>query len=260
MSKAIKREDSALILKKIDEGLLHLKKKNIYSCLLCFKGSLEMTLQTNMLAGDEKQVMQAINSFQQRLSSSRTFLALYGPVTFHDNAIRTSLDFVEQLIQINEEELKQQVSQPGHPDSPARKKDVYVQVPDRTHTHSAAARDDLVQAAKILLDKGEYGKAKELLGEDEESSSLLLQIANNLGIQYRKAGQLDKAIAEYRKALVLYADDEGLYYNIARAYLEKKAWAEAEEAMRQGMAINPEFKAGKDLLIYITKLGNLQNK
>jgi len=260
MSKAIKREDSALILKKIDECLLHLKKENMYSCLRCFKESLEMTLRTGMLAGDERQVMKAISGFQQTLSSSRTFKAVYGPVTFHDNALRTSLDFVEQLIQINEEELRQQASQPGHPQGPAKKDDKYDRLAEHTHARAAAARDEIVPEAKILLDKGEYGKAKELLGDDEELSSLLLQIANNLGIQYRKAGQLDKAIAEYRKALVLYADDEGLYYNIARAYLEKKAWAEAEEAIRQGMAINPEFKAGKDLLIYIAKLRGLQNK
>ena len=86
---------------------------------------------------------------------------------------------------------------------------------------------------------------------------MLLQIANNLGIQYRKAGQFDRAVAEFRKALALYPDDEGLYYNIARVYVERKEWSAAEGAIQQGMAINPQFQEGKNLLKYIRS--NIRN-
>ena len=261
MSHAIKRENTAIILKKIDECRLHLKKENIYSCLLCFQAVLQMTLKTRMLPGDERETMKSINEFQQNLSSSRAFVAFCGPVSFHDDAVKTNLDFVEQLIQINEEELRQKVApeekEVGYEESKtAAAADLEAALTGREATEEKRTdgdrhREDLVRKAGRLLDQGEYGMAKELLGDDEESTSMLLQIANNLGIQYRKAGNFDRAVAEFRKALSLYPDDEGLYYNIARVYVEKKEWTAAEEAIKEGLAINPEFQEGKNLLKYI---------
>jgi len=180
MSHAIKRENTAIILKKIDECRLHLKKENIYSCLLCFQAVLQMTLKTKMLPGDEREIMKAINEFQQHLSSSPAFGAYYGPVSFHDNAVSTSLDFVEQLILINEEELRQKMGPldnkvPGA--APAQEGPAAAAPPD----NSDRQREDRVRKAGLLLDQGEYGMAKELLSDDEESTSMLLQIANNLG-------------------------------------------------------------------------------
>ncbi|MDI9570926.1 MAG: tetratricopeptide repeat protein [Pseudomonadota bacterium] len=254
MSNVIKREDSAIILKKIDECRLHLKKENIYSCLLCFKTALQMTLKTKMLPSDEREIMKAVNEFQKDLSSSPAFCAFYGPVSFHDDAVKTSLDFVAQLIMINEEELREKMGPAGAPASGERpmakeaaKGVALPEPPDNDDRRRAS----LVREAGLLLDQGEYGKAKDLLGDDEESISMLLQIANNLGIQYRKSGKFDRAISEFRKALALYPDDEGLHYNIARVYVEKREWAAAEEAILRGISINPEFHEGKNLLKYI---------
>ena len=249
MSQAIRREDSAIILKKIDECRLNLKKENVYSCLLFFKAALQMTLKTKMLPGDEREIMKAINAFQRDLSSSPAFVAFYGPVSFHDDAVKTSLDFIEQLIQIHEEDLRQKVDPlenrsvgeaPGEDGAGAPES------PDKDRP-----REERIKQAGMLLDRGEYGMAKQLLGDDEESTAMLLQIVNNLGIQYRKAGKYDQAVAEFRKALVLYPDDEGLYYNIARAWIEKRDWAAAEAAIQQGLAVNPDFQEGKTLLNYI---------
>jgi len=80
-----------------------------------------------------------------------------------------------------------------------------------------------------------------------------LQCCNTKGIEYRKNGNIDGAITEFRKALVFHPDDEGLYYNIARAYLENKAWKDAEEAVLQAMEINPDFAEGKALLSFLRK-------
>ncbi len=250
MASGIKREDSVRILKKIDEGLLHLKKENMYSCLHCFRESLSLALKTKMLPGDEREVVNAINEFQQRLSAAPVFKQIYGPVTFHDNELKITLDFVEQLIQISDQELAAVVTPPASQVVPAA-------ADETARRNSDDNRDELREArireARQLLDKGEFGRVKEILGDDDESTSLLLQIANNLGIQYRKAGKYDQAVAEFRKALVLYPDDEGLYYNIARACIEKGDWEAAAAAITEGIAINPGFAEGKQLLSYIKR-------
>jgi tetratricopeptide (TPR) repeat protein len=111
----------------------------------------------------------------------------------------------------------------------------------------------LVLKAKEFIDSGAFAKAKAILGEDQEMNYLILQLCNTKGIAYRKAGNINDAIAEFRKALVFHPEDEGLYYNIARAYLERKEWQDAEEAILQGLEINPEFAEGKALLSFVRK-------
>jgi tetratricopeptide (TPR) repeat protein len=104
----------------------------------------------------------------------------------------------------------------------------------------------------LALAEGEGGtKALEFVRGDEEILALILQVCNTTGIAYRKAGQYDRAIAEFRKALVFHPLDEGLHYNIARAYLEMRDWKEAERAIRDGLTVNPNFPEGKALLNYI---------
>jgi len=51
----------------------------------------------------------------------------------------------------------------------------------------------------------------------------------------------------------VYQQDEGLYYNLARAHVERNEWSRAEEAILSGLGINPDFREGKQLLEHIRK-------
>jgi len=244
MAEQIKREDAAIIYKKLDEGKLHLKRQNIYSCLHCFHDVLEKSLHTRMLPADQKLLINDINAFQQELAASRAFKEMYGPVTFRDNDAKTALDFLKQILHVEEEEIASKFEE-------AKRHDI-----DEAALKNGRNQSDqeiLVQKAKELIDIGAFAKAQSLLGEDSELHYLILQICNTRGIAFRKAGDIDRAIAEFRKALVFNPDDEGLYYNIARAYLERKEWSDGEEAILRAMEINPAFAEGKALLSFIHK-------
>ncbi|HAJ27410.1 MAG TPA: hypothetical protein DCG53_09245 [Syntrophus sp. (in: bacteria)] len=244
MAEPLKREDAAVIQKKLDEAKRHLKRQNVYSCLHCFKEVLEKTMHTKMLPADQKQLNNDINVFQQDLAASKAFKEMYGPVTFRDNDAKTALDFLKQILQVEEEEISSQLEESIRQD-----------IDDATVNNDASesAHEMLVQKAKEFIDNGAFAKAKAILGEDTEMNYLILQLCNTKGIAYRKAGNINDAIAEFRKALVFHPEDEGLYYNIARAYLERKEWQDAEEAILQGLDINPEFAEGKALLSYVRK-------
>jgi tetratricopeptide (TPR) repeat protein len=98
---------------------------------------------------------------------------------------------------------------------------------------------------------GNYASAQELIGEDDDIISQLIDFYNSAGIAFRKDNDSEKAIQEFKKALVVYQDDEGIYYNLARAYGERKDWKPAEEAILSGLNVNPDFPEGKALLNYI---------
>jgi len=244
MTEPIKRDDIAAIHKKLDECKLHVKRNNVYSCLSSFKEAMEKFLHTRMLPVDEKDLLKIINEFQYDLSHSATFKNIYGPVTFAENDIPTAVDFVGQLLQLREDEIQAEMLE----DKPLQ--------PDDTADNASAMGEESetrIRMAQTLLDRGDFGQAQETLGNDDVALAMILQICNSRGIVYRKAGDHDKAIAEYRKALYFHPDDEGLYYNVSRAYIEKQDWNAAAEAIQEGLKVNPEFREGKNLLAYIKK-------
>ncbi len=234
MDEVIKREEASTIAKELSDCERHLRKGNIFSCLVCFEGVLKKMLHTKMLPGDSKQLNQDINTFQHDLAASDIFKDVYGPVTFRDDDIATALDFMKQLIEIKDEETRALLA--GESDA---------------DTLGNVAVAPQLQQIKVLIEKGDYADAQEIIADDEELVSLLVDEYNAAGIEHRRAGRHEEAIKEFRKALVVLPQDEGLYYNLARTMIAKEAWKEAAETIGAGLQINPDFTEGMKLLKYI---------
>jgi len=233
MDEVIKREDASIIAKELQDCQRHLKKGNIFSCLVCFEGVLKKMLGTKMLPSDSKQLHQDINTFQHDLATSKTFKDVYGPVTFRDDDIATALDFMKQLIEIKDEETRALLAE------------------DTAADKMGSAFASQVQQIKVLIEKGDYADAQEIIADNEEIISLLVDEYNSAGIALRQSGHYDEAIIAFRKAAVVLPNDEGLYYNIARAYIGKQAWADAADAIGASLNINANFSEGIKLLKHI---------
>jgi tetratricopeptide (TPR) repeat protein len=238
MAGEIKREDAGWITKKILECRLHLKKENIYSCLATFKDALEKMHTTRMLPIDEKKLNQEINAFQTDLASSRAFRHLYGPVTFKDDDIATALDFMKQLIQIKEEEIAEAME---------------IQKDGATSGDKTNDLQKRIQEIMLCAEKGDFDIARGLAEKDEEAADALIEGYNASGIQSRMAGDFDKAVMTFKKALFVRPDDEALYYNMARSYIEAGDWKSANRTMEEGLKNNPAFQEGLRLQTFIRK-------
>ena len=238
MQGGIKRDEAGNILKKLKNCRIYLQKENIYSCLLVFRDALEMMGKTRMLPADEKQLHQEINVFQADLAASRAFLSLYGPVTFKDDDIETALDFMKQLIHLQEEEIVAAMESPKEEGSGGGAPDTLQQRMDRIMVF--VERED-VDAARAMADR------------DEEAADALIEMYNATGIECRKDHDFEKAVKTFKKALSIRPDDEGLYYNLARVYIEAEDWKSAKNTMEEGLKINPEFQDGIQLIDFISK-------
>jgi len=62
-----------------------------------------------------------------------------------------------------------------------------------------------------------------------------------LGIEYHDQGELDKAIAEFEKAIELDPNDAEAHRNLGTAYGEQGKWEESAAAYEQAIEINPTF-------------------
>ena len=236
MQKGIKRDEAGNILKKIKDCRTHLQKKNIYSCLLAFRDVLEKMGATRMLPADEKQLHKEINAFQADLAASRSFYALYGPVTFKDDDIETALDFMKQLIQIKEEEILAAMESPK------------VEGPDGDGPDSMQQRIDKIM---IHVEREDASAARDMAQQDEEAADALVEMYNAAGIECRKEHDYEKAVKTFRKALFIRPDDEGLYYNLARAYIDAEDWKSAGNAIQEALKVVPDFQHGIQLLAFI---------
>jgi tetratricopeptide (TPR) repeat protein len=240
MVDTIKREDASNISNKLNESKKNLQKGNIFSCLIAFRETLEKMNSTKMLPADEKSLNAEINSFQKTLSSSAAFRDVYGPVTFRDNDIAPALALMNQLIEIKEEEIQElMAAKDGDPANP-----------EETST-DVQGIDVQVKQLKILIEKGDHATAQDMLQGRDDLMSILVDGYNSSGIDHRRAGRFDEALSEFKKALIVYPRDEGLYYNIARVYVAKKEWEIAAETVNEGLKINPHFEEGIKLLKYI---------
>ncbi|HOJ52850.1 MAG TPA: tetratricopeptide repeat protein [Syntrophales bacterium] len=231
----IKREDVGAIVKALNESNFLLTRKNLYSSIVKFREALEKILHTPMLPADERDIKNMVNEFQYRLASSRVFYECYGPVSFRDNDLETTLDFLKQLIQVKEDEIKEEMERAKKAQESQGERETFPQA----------------EAVRILIEKGDYELARELIGDNEDLLSYIVDYYNERGIAARREGKYDQAISEFRKVVSICPDDEGLFYNLARAYIEKKEWQAARETMEEALELNPDFKEGKKLLSFI---------
>jgi len=227
MDEAIVRERASEISRILGNCKKFLHQGNVYACLSGFKDALEKMLVTRMLPADEKELKEAVNDFQRQLMTSSAFKNTFGPVTFQDDEIQTSLAFVRQMVHVSEEELAESLAGGGE------------------------SQENRAVMIMRLIDKGEHEKAKALIGKNEDLLTFILHTYNAAGIQARRDGNFDKAVAEFKKALAVAPDDEGILYNLARAYAAKKEKKPAVESIQKALKINPAFTEAQTLLNHL---------
>ena len=224
MDEAIVRERASEISRTLGSCRKFIHQGKVYACLSGFKDVLEKMLVTRMLPQDQKDLQEGINDFQRYLMASAAFRNAFGPVTFQDNDNETSLAFIRQLVNVSEEEIAANLA--GGNESPENRALMIMRI----------------------IDKGEHEKARALIGNNEDLLCFILQTYNARGIQARREGSYGKAVEELKKALSVAPDDEGILYNLARAYAAKKEKKPAVEFIRKALQINPAFAEARTLL------------
>lgn len=108
------------------------------------------------------------------------------------------------------------------------------------------------------LERGENAKAdnifERLVRLDAAFEEEHKHLFNEFGIKLRKNKMTDQAVTYYNRALELTKNDENLYYNLARACLEKKDMDATLENLFTALTLNPLLDpAVKFLLWLVTK-------
>jgi tetratricopeptide (TPR) repeat protein len=246
MESIVYREVSAAvkIIRGLEESRENLKWNNLFSCIVGFREVLGIFIKKiNIMSEAHKnKVTPLLNDFQKILSNSIQFNDIYGSVAFRDNDFKTSYEFLGQLIQIKEDEIA----------SVLINKEVS-EILNLANLNKEEQEKTLQMVS--LVERGEQSVLRKLVAENDGLASLVINYYNDTGINSRAAGDINKAIQEYKKALYVSPEDEHLFYNLARSYIEIGDKKNAEENIRQAISLNPEFKQGLKLQNYIDKWG-----
>lgn len=105
------------------------------------------------------------------------------------------------------------------------------------------------------LDRGETGKAENIFERlvklDAAFEKEHKHLFNEFGINLRKNGMLDQAVSYYTRAMELAVEDDHLFHNLARAYLEKKDINHATEYLLKSLELNPDLEASIKFLLWL---------
>ncbi len=90
--------------------------------------------------------------------------------------------------------------------------------------------------SKVIKTRGDN------LGKDD------INLFNKLGITLRGQGKWKEAIENYKRALAISPDDEGLYYNMGMAYYDGKEKRMAGQSFDKALSLNPQFYKSNEVV------------
>lgn len=79
---------------------------------------------------------------------------------------------------------------------------------------------------------------------------------NEFGIALRKSKLYDEAVQYYARAVELTAEDDNLYYNLARAFYEKGDWEHCFDFLARALKINTAHEAALSLCSFMVTLAD----
>lgn len=110
------------------------------------------------------------------------------------------------------------------------------------------AQEHLEKAAEIYMERKMDAQAESALMEAIKLNPQTINVYNSLGILYRRRGDHDEAIRQYRKALRVNPQDENILYNLARVFITKKDFKTARQNLGKALEFNPNFIEAQNLL------------
>jgi len=138
-------------------------------------------------------------------------------------------------------------------------KDVDAEVFERQCTIDLDSITSLFGLALVYHERGETGRAKALLDEllrlETPFGGRDQHLFNEFGIALRKYHLYPEAVEYFERALEYVADDDHLFYNLARSHYENDNWEACLDNLLQSHRLNPGLDVTRDLLGVIDGLG-----
>ena len=103
------------------------------------------------------------------------------------------------------------------------------------------------------LEFEQYNEAIDYLQDAYKDNPDSVHIFNRLGMALRKAKRFEEAERCYLQALGQGHDEEYVYFNLGRVYIDWKKWEKVEKVSQKAVEINPKFSEAQKMLAFAQK-------
>ena len=110
-----------------------------------------------------------------------------------------------------------------------------------------------VSIGDTFLQFEQYNDAIDYLQDAYKDNPNSVHIFNRLGMALRKARRFEEAERCYLQALGQGHDEEYIYFNLGRVYIDWKKWDQVEKVAQKAIHINPEFNEAQKMLNFAQK-------
>jgi len=209
--------------------------------------ALQFYLSTPMLKKEKEVLEDDFYDLELKIAAHPKFQATYGPVTFRRGEHKMAIEFMGQLIQFGAETVREKIVQGQEllaADRLTEAKEIFQDALESP----AVELDHFIIVGDSYLKKGVWKEAQEIFSRAVASYPESINLMNRLAISLRKDNQFAEALSIYRKALLLSPRDEGLYFNVARLFVDWGKPENAGQALGKALALNPKFEAAAKLM------------
>ena len=98
------------------------------------------------------------------------------------------------------------------------------------------------------MERGNDQIAEEMLQEVLKINPDTVNVFNTLGIIYRRKGDLDGAVYQYRRALKVNPNDGNILYNLGRVFYDQGQIDKAIVTLQRALRAKPGFKEAEQLI------------
>ncbi len=107
---------------------------------------------------------------------------------------------------------------------------------------------NLVNIAQVYLDWGDVAKAGSCLDKTVDPIPETVHVFNNYAVALRKANRYEESVLVYRKCLAIVPDSDVIHYNIGLLYKRIGQLDEARRMVHKAVGLNPENTHARKLL------------
>jgi tetratricopeptide (TPR) repeat protein len=229
-----------------------LKKGDILKCIGQFKEALGGFETVDVLPAEKAVLEGAISALQTDLTSDEAFKKVFGPVTFADADVKSTATFLGELIKVYEEQVVEGLAKDEAAPEPETTAGRKPETLDGEGEQAETKPEDPIETIIEHIKREKADEARALIGSDEDILSRVLNRLNSHAMSCRRAGRIDEAINTYESCLLVCDDDEGIFFNLARAYMDGGRTGQAFETINKALAINPDFREAQSLLQMIS--------
>ena len=228
----------------------HILKSSLDAAMKDLIKALKLYLSIQMLKQEKDLLEERFFELENKLVNHPKFATTYGPVSFAKGDHKMAINFLAQLVNLEPESVEDKIERVPQFSDNKRFKEAKLIVQEILDDPGVEL-EHIVAVGDIYLKSQLWEDAQGIFRHAGKKYPNSIHLLNRMAISLRKNGQFEECLACYREVSRLAPRDEGVYYNVAVAYIEWDRQEKAVQALEKALVINPDFEAANKLMVQL---------